>query len=216
MATLNEIAYNILNIIKKGEAVNAELPSIEHIKFLIRYYRSLLIKRDFDTGFKDPTPFEQEMILTMEMEDPMYKGYSEEALELLGTMFNSSENLPKRIAFNRMNAITYVSTPNGKRIPHYNVHRVQWKKFDRHTSSSPYTYMDGDTLILINESSIIPTLVIRGIFENPLDLNTDADVDSGDIEYPMPNDFVQRVVQSILSTEFKLFFERPWDNIQND
>ena len=45
--TLNEIAYNILNLVRGGKAHHDESISIAQIKFNIKYYRAMLIRRDF-------------------------------------------------------------------------------------------------------------------------------------------------------------------------
>ena len=45
--TLNEIAYNILNLVRGGRSNNNDHISISQIKFNIKYYRAMLIRRDF-------------------------------------------------------------------------------------------------------------------------------------------------------------------------
>ena len=44
--TLDEIAYNILNLLRGGRSSNDELISIEQIKFNIKHYRAMFIRRD--------------------------------------------------------------------------------------------------------------------------------------------------------------------------
>ena len=45
--TLNEIAYNILNLVRGGRSSNNEHISLSQIKFNVKYYRAMLIRRDF-------------------------------------------------------------------------------------------------------------------------------------------------------------------------
>ena len=45
--TLDEIAYNILNLLRGGRTHNDELISIDQIKFNIQHYRAMLIRRDY-------------------------------------------------------------------------------------------------------------------------------------------------------------------------
>ena len=45
--TLNEIAYNILNLVRGGNSHQDESISLDQIKFNIQYYRAMLIRRDF-------------------------------------------------------------------------------------------------------------------------------------------------------------------------
>ena len=43
--TLDEIAYNILHLLRGGRSSNDELISIEQIKFNIKHYRAMFIRR---------------------------------------------------------------------------------------------------------------------------------------------------------------------------
>ena len=45
--TLNEIAYNLLNLIRGGRSGHDEHISLEQLKFNIKYYRAMFIRRDF-------------------------------------------------------------------------------------------------------------------------------------------------------------------------
>ena len=44
--TLNEIAYNILNIVRGGRSNSDDHLSLSQIKFNIKYYRAMMIRRD--------------------------------------------------------------------------------------------------------------------------------------------------------------------------
>ena len=45
--TLDEIAYNILNLLRKGRSSNDEFISIDQLKFNIKHYRAMFIRRDY-------------------------------------------------------------------------------------------------------------------------------------------------------------------------
>ena len=45
--TLDEIAYNILNLVRGGRSSTGDHISISQIKFNIKYYRAMLIRRDY-------------------------------------------------------------------------------------------------------------------------------------------------------------------------
>ena len=45
--TLNEIAYNILNLVRGGRSSNNDYISTGQVKFNVKYYRAMLIRRDF-------------------------------------------------------------------------------------------------------------------------------------------------------------------------
>ena len=45
--TLDEIAYNLLNLMRGGRSSNDEHISLEQIKFNIKHYRAMFIRRDY-------------------------------------------------------------------------------------------------------------------------------------------------------------------------
>jgi len=63
--TLQEAAYNVLNLLVGGRSTNNEFLSPRQIKFNIRYYRALFIRRDSDR-FTRLLEMEQELSVTME------------------------------------------------------------------------------------------------------------------------------------------------------
>ena len=44
--TLNEIAYNILNTYRGGRSNHNDHISLDQVKFTIKYYRAMMIRRD--------------------------------------------------------------------------------------------------------------------------------------------------------------------------
>ena len=50
--TLNEIAYNILNAYRGGRLNHNEHVSLDQVKFTVKYYRAMFIRRDMSkNGF---------------------------------------------------------------------------------------------------------------------------------------------------------------------
>jgi len=45
--TLDEIAYNLLNAFRGGRSSNDDNISLDQIKFNIKHYRAVFIRRDF-------------------------------------------------------------------------------------------------------------------------------------------------------------------------
>ena len=45
--TLDEIAYNLLNLVRGGRSNNDEHISLAQIKFNIKHYRAMFIRRDY-------------------------------------------------------------------------------------------------------------------------------------------------------------------------
>ena len=56
--TLNEIAYNILNTYRGGRSNNNDHISLDQVKFTIKYYRAMFIRRDMSsTSLMDKCEF---------------------------------------------------------------------------------------------------------------------------------------------------------------
>ena len=45
--TLDEIAYNLLNLVRGGRSSNDEQIALSQLKFNIKHYRAMLIRRDY-------------------------------------------------------------------------------------------------------------------------------------------------------------------------
>ena len=45
--TLNEIAYNLLNLVRGGRSSHDEHISLDQIKFNVKHYRAMFIRRDY-------------------------------------------------------------------------------------------------------------------------------------------------------------------------
>ena len=45
--TLNEIAYNLLNLVRGGRSNHDEHISLDQIKFNVKHYRAMFIRRDY-------------------------------------------------------------------------------------------------------------------------------------------------------------------------
>ena len=59
--TLNEIAYNILNLVRAGRSSNDDAISLEQIKFNILHYRAMFIRRDYARNGKITRHLEQDL-----------------------------------------------------------------------------------------------------------------------------------------------------------
>ena len=59
--TLNEIAYNLLNLIRGGRSGHDEHLSLDQLKFNIKYYRAMFIRRDFARNGVVTRHFEQNL-----------------------------------------------------------------------------------------------------------------------------------------------------------
>lgn len=228
MATLNEIAYNILNIINGGKSTNTEPISTEQIKFEVGYYRALILKRDFQDGRKDKSPFEQRLEVEVEVYEPAEHGMiDDDVLANIGQNFvlKAVSELPERVAFHNTFGAIRVATPFGKSIPLIRDFRLPYKQYNKYTSNNMVAYIDVDQLYVVDDTftqdlndgtleATVPMshVVVHAIFENPLDERLVGSIeDPGTAEYPCTADVVQRITQAILNNEMQLYRASPND-----
>ena len=208
MATLNEIVYNIaLQVEKADDAV-----LLERLKFHVAYYRAQFIRQDQKRNHSLPSQFVQKLDC-LEMEEANAMECC--TVEDIGcTVWRTKKTFPRPVRIYDCSEFGYVGTVDSKQ-PYQRTTGVQaeYAAHNKWTSSQPRYIYANDRIYVLNARP--SKILLKGIFEQPQDLagytccdNTAAF--SEDKQYPISMDMVQRVTQSILSTEMQL------ENRQND
>jgi len=203
--TLDEIAYNILNLARGGRSNVGEHISLAQIKFNIKYYRAMLIRRDYARNGKITRHLEQDIkCIKLEKVD------ASKCCNLPAqcSVYRSIEPIPKTVRLNFKDAITHVSDITGlETIPLVDSIAVQWLPYDKYVNKEKRSYMIEDHLYVYNANGL-EFVNVRGIFEDPQDLTI---YDCGDSmcydessEYPLPMDMVQAITEGIASKELQL------------
>ena len=137
--TLNEIAYNILNTYRGGRLNHNEHISIDQIKFTIKYYRAMMIRRDMARNGFVSNGVEQDInCLELEIIDAS-KCCN---LKTNCDVYRTKKTLPKFVRLNFNDAITYAGDATG--LNSYQIvepHMVQWLPYDRYTSEKKKAYI---------------------------------------------------------------------------
>jgi hypothetical protein len=203
--TLDEIAYNILNLIRGGKSHHDESISLSQIKFNIKYYRAMFLRRDFARNGMVTRHVEQDLgCIEMEVVDAS-KCCN---LPIHCDVVKSKLPIPKTVRFNFTDAITYVGAVDGiTRIPVVEANMVKYLIWDKHTKDNTKAYMIEDYMYLVNHKDI-GYVNIRGVFEDPEVLaEYQCDEDNcydNTSDFPMPMDMVQMITQGIISGELGL------------
>ena len=165
--TLNEIAYNILNTVRGGRSNSSEHISLDQIKFNIKHYRAMLIRRDYARNGLITRHLEQDLgCLELENVNPS-KCCN---LPVSCNVARTKKKIPRTVRFNFQEAITYVGDVTGVvRIPIVEPSMVRYLPHDKYTSSKYKAYMIEDSLYIYNARGL-KFVNIRGIFEDPSDL----------------------------------------------
>ena len=159
--TLNEIAYNVLNLVRGGRSSNNDYISLDQIKFNIRYYRAMLIRRDFARNGMITRHLEQDLGCLNLIKVDASKCCN---LPIECAVYRTERALPRTVRFNFRDAITHVSDVTGTgTIPLVESHTVQWLPYDKYNKDKYKAYMIEDFMYLYNAEGL-GFINVRGVF----------------------------------------------------
>ena len=203
--TLDEIAYNILNLVRGGRSSTGDHISISQIKFNIKYYRAMLIRRDYARNGNITRHLEQDLKCIKLKKVDASKCCS---LPVNCDVYKCEVGIPKTVRLNFKDAITHVSDVTGlETIPIVDPIAVQWLPYDKYVKNAKRAYMIEDHLYIYNANGL-EFVNLRGIFEDPEKLS-EYDCDDSmcydpNEDFPIPMDMVQAITQGIISGEMQL------------
>jgi hypothetical protein len=214
--TLRELSYNILNLFdERYEGIDTDI-TIDQIVYLIKYYRSLFLRRDMQRGSR-LIPFEQELTDTFTFKPS--SSFGRNALESQSTI-----PTPVRLKNRDGGGLTYIGSRTGDiSYSVRNIHKQRLSKYDKFTSNTTSaTYQDNKIYIfggLPNSLSSGDTkeFEIRGIFEDPeevMELNGVSN--TKDEPFPIGSDMEQRITKGLLSGELSLQMGQNQITTQNE
>jgi len=205
--TLNEIAYNLLNLVRGGRSSHDEHISLDQIKFNIKHYRAVFIRRDFAKNGLNSRHSEQDLgCVALERVD------STKCCDLPSTciVYRSVKAIPKTIRYNFEEAITYVGDISGTgTIPLVHSNMVQFLPYDKYTKDTYKAYMLNNFLYIYNAEGL-EMVNVRGVFEDPEDVAAFDECSGGGCyddsatDFPIAMDMLALINQGILSSELQL------------
>lgn len=205
--TLDEIAYNLLNLLRGGRSNNDEHISLDQIKFNILHYRATFIRRDHakngftsrhieqDLGCVRLKPVDASKCCNIDTDCPVYRTIKE---------------LPKTIRYNFQEAITHVGDVTGiGTIPMVNSNTIQWLPHDKYTKGKMKAYMINNFLYVYNAEGL-ETINVRGVFEDPQEVSNFDECEGGgcynDSKHPFPisMDMLSMINAGLVAGELQL------------
>ena len=205
--TLDEIAYNLLNLVRGGLSNQDESISVEQIKFNIKHYRAMFIRRDFAKNNFISRHSEQDLGC-VELERVNASKCCN--LPVTYSVFRSVDPIPKTIRMNFKDSLTYIGDVTGtKTIPLIDSHTIQFLPYDKYTKGRYKAYMIADYLYIYNADGI-DTVNVRGIFEDPDEVSRYASCEKGNCydsavdPFPISMDMINLINQGITSGELNL------------
>jgi hypothetical protein len=203
--TLNEIAYNILNLARGGRSSNNDHISLDQIKFNVKYYRAMLIRRDFTRNGIITRHLEQDLGCIELQKVDASKCCN---LPVDCAVYRSKVKIPRTVRFSFKDAITHVGDVTGlATIPMVEPHMVEYLPYDKYTKQQKKAYMIEDYLYIYNGDGL-KFINVRGVFEDPEEVALfdcdGSDCYDDDSEFPIPMDMVQIITQGLMSGELMM------------
>lgn len=203
--TLDEIAYNLLNLVRGGRSSNDENISLDQIKFNVKHYRAMFIRRDFARNGLITRHLEQDLGCIDLVRVDASKCCN---LPIDCVVYRTALPIPRTVRFNFREALTYTGAVNGThRIPLVEPYEVEYLPYDKYTKNNSKVYMIEDYLYVYNPKGM-DTINIRGIFEDPEEVEKFNQCDGPCYDesfiFPMPMDMIALITNGLLNGELKL------------
>jgi hypothetical protein len=211
--TLDEIAYNLLNLMRGGRSSNDELISLDQIKFNIKHYRAMFIRRDYARNAYVSTHLEQDIGCV-----DLIKVDGSRCCNLPSDcpVFRTKRKLPKTVRFNFTDAFTFIGKPNGTgTIPKVDPYEVEFLMHDKYTKGTTKYYLIDDYIYVYNPNGL-DAINIRGVFEDPEEVhewNTcNGPCYDPQSDYPIPLDMLSSINTGLLQGELTVLLGSPNDS----
>lgn len=203
MITLEEISYNIKNLVEGGISGEDSNLSIRQIRHMVHYHRANLLTKYTDSGrFTSDSMFQT----------------------LTKTLSNGSFSLAELIGWSNNKALKeiYIQKTDGSSPKHHvgiiseaNKSFFEASRFAPNKSQFFCTTTPGGVCrIYENDGQLFAdgtyTATITAVFANPI--SAGGNVSS---RYPIPSELVSSLVESILAKEFNMYLRTSADNINN-
>lgn len=201
MASLNGIAEHIAYELK--DPLNFVLR--EHIKFSIKYWRAVLIRRDVTrNGLSDE--FLQRFYFDLVPVDKADACNFNLDCQILRSKFE----IPKPIRLNNDILFKFVGSVDGKAWTYTEYEEIPYVAYNKYTSKQiRYTWVNRYFYIFGNNK--LKKGAVQAPFADPSIINTSCDTSTcytDDLDFPIAEDMLQQIIQGILSTEYKIMNQK--------
>ena len=204
--TFNEIAYNVLNLVRAGRSNHDEMISLDQIKFNILHYRAMFIRRDYARNGKITRHLEQDLHCLDLVQVDSSRCCS--GFQTGCVVSKTIMPIPRTVRLNFKEAITFVGAVDGMSTIHLiEPYMAKLASYAKYTGKNKKAFMIEDYMYILNPDNI-GKINIRGIFEDPRDLSR-FDCNDGlcyneDSEFPMPADMLQAITAGLVQGELQV------------
>jgi hypothetical protein len=223
MATYNEIAFDILEILKGNQISDDVDISLDHILYHVNNQRALWLRNEYNKpGRKIDQHLAQDLGCLKIIEVDAAECCS---VELGCIALRTEKKIPPFIELHNGPAIVRVGPVNKLAKPYtlVDANRVSFNKFNKYTGSDIQAVLLNDYMYIVTDNPALQSLEwinIRGVVANPAHME-DFRCDkhgtpcfSYDEEYPINNWMIPYIKDQILQ-QFGISLQMPKDNDNN-
>lgn len=208
--TLNEIIYNIKNLLARGVQSDNEKLRDSQIAFIVNYYRAKLIKQDVSKYDVASETIQDLGKVELIQADP------HECCEIdLECTLRTKLKVPSTLEIrSNGHGLTFVGTYGGKPFQETTYNRKRWDSFSKYTGKQPKWYFKNNYVYIVNPPGMLDYINIIGIFEDPKEAEQFRTCDCPaneevcnlgyDFVYPLKAHHVDTILKLMASTELKL------------
>lgn len=207
---LNQIAERIAY--DKGQPFNIML--LENIKFSIRYWRALLIRRDVAANGMSDELLQRGYLDLVKVDKADACNFD---LGQCSTILRTKNQIPQLVRIKSDVLFKFVGSVDGKPFTYTEYEEVPYTCYNRFTSSIVrYSYIN-NYLYFFNNTKL-KKAAIQAIFVDPYQINNLCDDNCYDdnSEFPCPADLVQAIVAGITTGELKVMNKDEQVDIDQD
>lgn len=208
MATLNQIAERIA--FAQNQPLNIMLK--ENLKFSVRYWRAILIRRDIYANGMSDEFLQRIYIPLIKVDKADACNFDLDCVKVLRT----AVEIPKPIRVKNDVLFKFVGTADGKPFTYTEYEEVPYTCYNKYTSKSlRYAYING--FIYVFNNTLLKQLAIQTPFVDPYQANSLCEgCFTDDSEFPCPEDMIQQIVQGIITGELRVIPVDEEVDIQSD
>jgi hypothetical protein len=209
MATLNEIAFDLLSIVRPQLSDDSDI-DIRQIKFWIHNQRALFIRNELNRN----RTIDADIVQTIcaELEEVDASDCCNITLDC--PVLRTVKEIPNTIELHNKPGITRTGPVNKKKEPFSFVEydRIPFVASARFTGNMVYTFLHNNYIYVYTKNprySNLAALTIRGVFEDPALAADFCDSDSvpcytDDMDYPIKSWMIPGLKQAILKSNLMI------------
>ena len=210
MATLNEIGYDLLSIVRPQLSDDTDI-DLRQIKFWVKNQRALWLRNEINKSRQIDSDVLQTVCADLECVDASDCC----DIDLSCPILRTTKLIPKTIELHHKEAITRVGPVNKKLKPfsYIDYSRLSWIDGARFTSKLVFSFLhDGYLYVYSNNPAYanMKAITFRGVFEDPeivaefKDCITNQPCYSDDDEFPMKSWMIPAMKESILKSNLMI------------